>query len=92
MITLTHSILTTHRWLKDLFRLGMRRSLNARDIYKNLRANDAAMLADTFQVAWTAEIGKQRGAPRIWHVIWAKCVSKVIGYSFLYSALDILCR
>lgn len=71
----------------------MQKPLSARDIYKNLKENDAAALAQRFDAEWTAE--KSHGAkrkPHIFNVIWRVCISKVIGFSFLYSLLDILLK
>lgn len=80
------------RWLKDLFGLGLKRPLNAQDMYQNLSENDASKLADQFEVDWKAEKYRMKGKPRILNVIWRVCVSKMIGFSFLYSAFDIILK
>lgn len=80
------------RWLKDLFRLGLQKSLSPHDVYTNLKENDAAMLTDRLQTEWKKEINREGRKPRILNVIWRVFVSKIIGFSFLYSILDIFLR
>lgn len=81
------------RWLIDLFKLGLQRPLSAHDVYKNLNANDAAKLTEKFNTAWETELAHSaKRKPHIFNVIWKVCISKIIGFSFLYSTIDIFLR
>lgn len=61
-------------------------------MYLNLNENDASKLADQFEVDWKEEKYRIKGKPRILNVIWRVCVSKMIGFSFLYSVFDIILK
>lgn len=67
--------------------MGIQRPLDSHDIYTNLSKNDSARLTNKFEDEWEKE--KRSKKPRLLNVIWKEFVSKVIVYSFLYSAVDI---
>lgn len=71
-----------------MFKLGLRKSLTPHDVYTNLRANDAARLTEKFQTEWKYEKNRKTLKPTILNVIWKVFVSKIIGFSFLYSIVD----
>ncbi|XP_031633880.1 probable multidrug resistance-associated protein lethal(2)03659 [Contarinia nasturtii] len=79
-------------WLTDLFKLGLHKPLVASDIYKNLHANDSVKLTQKFNECWEEEKNHGKKNPRIKHIIWKLCVSKIIGFSFIYSLVDIFLR
>lgn len=81
----------THtRWMKDLFRLGLKRPIEISDIYQNLSAHDSARLATRFDKLWSEE--KKTSRPRIFTVIaklyWVQIISLSIGF----AAVDIISR
>lgn len=78
------------RWLKDLFRLGLKKPLDTQDIYKNLSQHDSARLTEAFNEEWEQE--KCRKRPRLLNVIRKIYINKLIGLSFLLSAVDIASR
>lgn len=78
------------RWLKDLFRLGLKKPLDTQDIYKNLSQHDSARLTEAFNEEWEQE--KCRKRPRLLNVIRKIYIHKLIGLSFLLSAVDIASR
>lgn len=78
------------RWLKDLFKLGLKKPLDTQDIYKNLIQHDSARMTKQFDELWEHEKYSKR--PRIFNVIRKMYINKVIGLSILYSMLDILSR
>lgn len=81
------------RYLIDLFELGLKKPLTVHDVYKNLSANDAAKLTEKFNSAWETELAHSaKRKPHIFNVIWKVCLSKIIGFSFLYSTIDIFLR
>ncbi|XP_055302412.1 probable multidrug resistance-associated protein lethal(2)03659 [Sitodiplosis mosellana] len=82
----------TFWWLKDLFKLGLRKSLDACDIYDNLKENDSAGLKVDFEDKWEKEKKREKRKPRILNVIWRISLSKTLGFSVLYSLIDILLR
>lgn len=79
--------LKIHRWLKDLFKSGLKKPLTEHEIYTNLNKNDSARLTDLFEQEWEKE--KRSKKPRLLNVIWKICVSKIIAFSCIYSAIDI---
>lgn len=92
ILCLKNYVFLHFRWLKDLFKLGLRKSLDARDIYNNLKANDSAHLKVIFEEKWEKEKKRIKGKPRIFNVLWKISMSKILGISFLYSLVDILLR
>lgn len=81
------------RYLIDLFKLGLKKPLTAHDMYKNLNAIDAAKLTEKFNSEWETELAHSaKRKPHIFNVIWKVCISKIIGFSFLYSTIDIFLR
>lgn len=80
------------RWLKNLFRAGLQKPLESKDIYRNLESNGSALLMDKFEKCWSTELSRADKKPSLRNVIWKTCVSKFIGWSFLYSAIDIFLR
>lgn len=75
-----------------MFKLGLERPLSEHDIYRNLKSNDAATLTDHFELEWKKEKNREKQKPHFVSVIWTVCVSKIIGFSVLYSVLDIVLR
>lgn len=69
-------------------KLGLRKPLTPHDVYKNLDANDAARLTEKFQTEWKNEKNRKTQNPKIVNIIWKVFVSKIIGFSFLYSIVD----
>lgn len=82
----------TFRWLKDLFQLGLHKTLEKSDIYRNLKMNDSAKLKINFAQKWEEEKRQRKNNAKLSNVIWQIWLSKMIGFSFLYSIVDIFLR
>ncbi|XP_031637356.1 probable multidrug resistance-associated protein lethal(2)03659 isoform X2 [Contarinia nasturtii] len=81
----------TFWWLKDLFKLGLQKPLDSQDIYKNLMQHSSSKISEKFNKIWEEEKYQKR-RPRILNVIRKVYINKIIGLSFIYSAVDIISR
>lgn len=72
--------------------MGLRKPIEAHDIYRNLTINDSAKLKEVFATKWEEEKSQRKDKAKISNVIWKIWLSKIIGYSFLYSITDIILR
>lgn len=78
------------RWLNDLFKLGMQRSLDMSDIYKTLNEHKSGPLVEHFERLWNEETKKKR--PRLFNVIRKIYAKKIIGVSILFTIIDAISR
>lgn len=73
-----------------MFKLGLTKPIDTQDIYKNLAQHDSARITEKFNELWQQEKCQKR--PRLLHVIRKIYINKLIGLSFLLSAVDIASR
>lgn len=73
-----------------MFKLGLQRTINSDDIYKNAKKHDARQLSEQFEEFW--EIEKCTKRPSIYRVIWKLIGFQIFGLGILYTCVDILSR
>lgn len=78
------------RWMKDLFRLGLQRTIESSDIYQNLSAHDSEQLSTKFEKLWKEEKFKRR--PRLLSVIVKMYWLQILSLSIGFAAVDIISR
>lgn len=76
--------------MKDLFRLGLQRTIESSDIYQNLSAHDSEQLSTKFEKLWKEEKFKRR--PRLLSVIVKMYWLQILSLSIGFAAVDIISR
>lgn len=79
-----------NRWLNDIFKLGLRRPIEEKDIYKTLNGHESKQLTDKFSTVWETE--KTTMKPNILRVIQKIYIKKILSASLLYTIFDIFSR
>lgn len=78
------------RWLKDLFKLGLKRPIEEEDIYATLKNHKSSLLEAQFTRLWSEELKKKH--PRFLTVILKCFGAKIFGFGIIYTSLDTLMR
>lgn len=78
------------RWLKDLFKLGLERPIEEKDIYQTLPEHESERLLNVFSAEWEKE--RERKRPSLFNVIFRVFVKKILLLSVCYSFLDTTLR
>ncbi|XP_055678761.1 probable multidrug resistance-associated protein lethal(2)03659 isoform X2 [Lutzomyia longipalpis] len=82
--------LLTFWWLRNLFKLGLKRPIEEEDIYATLKHHKSSLLEGQFTRLWTDELKKKH--PRFLNVILKSFGPKIFGFGIIYTSLDTLMR
>jgi hypothetical protein len=77
--------------LKDLFALGLKRTITTDDIYDCLSSHQSARVTDQFAQVWEAQEA-DGGKPSIFRVIRKIYGTRIVGLGLGYGLLDICAR
>lgn len=77
-------------WLKDLFKLGLQRSIEPGDICKVNKDLESAQLTKKFNEQW--EMEKSTRNPSFFNVIFHRYGVQMIGVSIVFSIFEIIFR
>lgn len=79
-----------YRWLKDLFKLGLSRPIDEKDIYKTLKAHESKKLSENFAALWTEE--QKNDKPSLFRVMRKMYAKKILGIGMFFTFVDSLSR
>lgn len=80
-----------HRWLNDLFKLGLKRPIVEGDIYESLKSHDSKRMTDELTAVWHKE-KKTKVRPSFLHALWQIYAARVLLPSITYTVLDVFTR
>lgn len=75
-----------NRWLRNLFRLGLKRPIEQNDIYETIPTHDSKFLTDQLANEWQNECAKEK--PSLLRAIWRIHAKKVLLLGLFYTVVD----
>lgn len=79
-------------WLRKLFRTGLRRPIEEKDIYTTLDGHRSAYIGGQFDRLWKRETIRNPHKPSFLKVIVQLYGRPVLASGLLYTVLDCICR
>lgn len=77
-------------WMKDLFKLGLKRSIEEEDIYCVLKQHQSEEILETFTDAWNLELKKEK--PSMLKVFFKIYGLSVVGWGIAFSIVETVAK
>lgn len=82
--------MTGVRWVRHIFRIGLRRPIGESDIYECLPEHGSHKLSTVFGRLWDEE--RQKKDPSLVRVMWRIYAKKFGFVGFFFNMMDTLCK
>lgn len=80
-----------HRWLNDLFKLGLKRPIVESDVYESLKSHDSKRMTDKLTAVWHKE-KELKNRPSFLQALWQIYALRVLLSSITYTVFDVFTR